>query len=169
MTSTAPASQDPPKAWPVLVALLLLCFGTSALAGLWTSGETSVPDGWFANLAKPSWNPPGWLFGPVWTVLYACMAVAAWLAWRYSEGAVRTRAMVVFGVQLALNMAWSGLFFGLRRPDLAAIEIVILLAAIVATALVFRPLSRLAAWLLAPYAAWVSFATALNITIWQLN
>jgi len=77
--------------------------------------------------------------------------------------------MVVFGVQLALNMAWSGLFFGLRRPDLAAIEIVILLAAIVATALVFRPLSRLAAWLLAPYAAWVSFATALNITIWQLN
>ena len=109
------------------------------------------------------WSP--WLA----TLGVSVMAVAAWLAWRHAEGAARRRAMAVFGAQLGLNMAWSGLFFGLRRPELAAIEIVVLLVAILATIAVFRPISRPAAWLLAPYAGWVTFATVLNVTIWQMN
>ena len=159
----------PERAWPVLVLFLVACFGTSALAGLWTAGETSLENGWYANLNRPSWNPPGWLFGPVWSLLYTLMAISGWLAWRHSSGQTRLRAMRLFFIQLLLNMAWSGLFFGLRRPDIAAVEILVLLATIIATIAVFRPLNKTAAWLLVPYAAWVSFASALNITIWSLN
>lgn len=146
-----------------LAASLALTFGVAAL------GTRFMPDAWYAALAKPAWNPPNWIFAPVWTLLYTLMAVAAWLVWRGGEGPVRRRALALYGAQLILNAAWTPLFFGLHRPDLAAIEILVLWVAIVATIVAFARISRVAAWLLAPYLLWVSFATALTFTIWRLN
>lgn len=152
-----------------LAVAFVLCFGAAALGGFFTGPVTSEPNGWFALLAKPSWNPPSWLFGPVWSLLFGMMAVSGWLVWSRTAGKERTAPAIFFGVQLALNVLWSALFFGLKRPDLAALEIGALWLAILGTILVFRRYSTPAAWLLVPYLLWVSFATALNITIWQLN
>ncbi|WP_169978893.1 TspO/MBR family protein [Tautonia rosea] len=149
-----------------LIGFLLVCFAAAGLGGLFTSQGIGP---WYDSLNKPRWTPPNTLFGPVWTALYAGMAVAAWLVWRrvgWSGGRV---ALGLFTVQLALNIAWSGLFFGARRPDLAAVEIVLLWAAILATLIAFLPISRPAGVLMLPYLLWVSFATALNLAIWQLN
>jgi tryptophan-rich sensory protein len=121
---------------------------------------------WYAGLEKPAWNPPNWVFGPVWTTLYVLMGSAAWLAWR--AGAPPS-ALVLFGVQLVLNALWSVLFFGMRRPDLAFGEILVLFVAIVACAASFGTASKLAAWLMVPYGAWVAFGSVLNWTIWRLN
>ena len=150
-----------------LAALVALCLGVGALGGIFTSSSVST---WYRALARPSFTPPGWIFGPVWTALYVLMAVAAWLVWRAAGTARRARGpLALFGAQLALNLGWSAVFFGLRRPDLAALEIVVLWAAILATLLAFGRRSRLAAALLAPYLAWVTFAAALNLAIWRLN
>lgn len=130
-------------------------------------GALSQPGPWYTTLAKPSWTPPPWLFGPVWTVLYLMMAFAAWLAWRKTGW--RGYAIPLFLLQLALNAAWSPLFFGLQRPGLAALDILCLLGALSATIIAFSRISRPAAWLLAPYFLWVSFATALNLAIWHMN
>jgi translocator protein len=146
-----------------LVGWLLLCFAAASMGGFFGPGE------WYASLRKPSWNPPGWVFGPVWTALYAMMAVAAWLVWRRGGWSAQRRPLIFFLVQLALNALWTPLFFGLQRPGLAFAEIVLLWLAIAATLTVFRPVSRAAAWLLAPYLAWVSFAAVLNFTLWRLN
>jgi len=127
------------------------------------------PGDWYASLEKPWWNPPGWIFGPVWTALYTMMAVAAWLVWRQGGWGKQSKPLLFFLAQLALNALWTPLFFGLHRPRVAFAEIVLLWLAIVATLTAFRPVSRLAAWLLAPYLAWVSFAAALNFTLWCLN
>ncbi len=124
---------------------------------------------WYQTLAKPSFNPPDWVFAPVWTTLYILMGVAGWLVWRASGWGRATSALVLFAVQLALNLAWSFLFFGGRHIGLALIEIVLVLAAIVVTAFLFRRHSGWAALLLLPYAAWVSFATVLNAALWRLN
>lgn len=123
--------------------------------------------GWYAQLTKPSFTPPPAVFGPVWTLLYVLMALAAWRAWR--SAARPTLVNGVFAGQLALNALWSQLFFGWRRPDLALIEIGVLWAAVVATVLVFAREDRGAAWMLVPYLAWVSFAAALNLAIVRLN
>ena len=128
-----------------------------------------MPGEWYATLRKPSWNPPPWIFGPVWTALYLMMATAAWLVWRRGGWAGQRRALTLYLVQLALNAAWTPLFFGLKMPGLAFAEILLLLAAIVATALAFRRVSKGAAALLVPYMAWVSFAAFLNYTLWSLN
>ncbi len=146
-----------------LAGWLLLCFGAAAFGGLFMPGD------WYGSLKKPAWNPPGWVFGPVWTALYTMMAVAAWLVWRRGGFAEQRRPLAVFLGQLALNAAWTPLFFGLRRPGLAFAEIVLLWLAVGATLVMFRPVSRVAAWLLAPYLAWVSFAAALNFTLWRMN
>lgn len=148
---------------PALVGWVLLCFAAAALGGL------SMPGEWYASLRKPSWNPPGWVFGPVWTALYAMMAVAAWLVWKRGGFAAQRRPLALFLGQLALNAAWTPLFFGLKQPGWAFAEIVLLWLAIAATLAAFRPASRAAAWLLAPYLAWVSFAATLNFTLWRLN
>lgn len=132
-------------------------------------GAFSPPGAWYASLNKPSWNPPSWIFGPVWTALYTMMAVAAWLVWRRGGGAARHRALSLYLVQLALNAAWTPIFFGLKWPGLAFAEILLLLAAIFATMLAFRTASPVATMLLVPYAAWVSFASFLNFTLWRLN
>jgi len=126
---------------------------------------------WYATqLVKPSWNPPSWVFGPVWITLYAMMGIAAYLVW--SRGLERKEvkiALGVFGVQLVLNAIWSIIFFGIQSPGWAFVEIVFLWVAIVATIAVFARISKPAAWLLVPYILWVSFAGFLNYTIWDLN
>jgi benzodiazapine receptor len=149
-----------------LVVSLLVCFTAAALGSIATS--TSV-NSWYQQLVRPSWNPPDWIFGPVWTTLFAMMAVAAWLVWR--QAGLRSAAwpLGVFVIQLALNTLWSVLFFGLRRPDLAAPEIVVLWLAIAATIGAFWRRSLPAALLLVPYLAWVTFASILNFTIVRLN
>ena len=142
---------------------MLACFVPAAMGGLF------MPGAWYASLQKPSWNPPGWIFGPVWTALYAMMAVAAWMVWRRGGWEKQRKPLVIFLAQLILNALWTPLFFGLHRPGLAFAEIVLLWLAIVATIVVFRPVSRAAMLLLVPYLAWVSFAAALNFTLWRLN
>lgn len=147
-----------------LVVAVAVCLGASAIGGLFTSASVGS---WYPTLAKPSWTPPGWLFGPVWITLYTAMAVAAWDVWR-SPGPTR-RALALFGLQLAVNVAWSGLFFGLRSPALALIDIVVLVALIAATMVAFWSHRRRAGALLIPYLLWTSFAMCLNAAIWWAN
>jgi tryptophan-rich sensory protein len=146
-----------------LIAFVLLCFGVSIFGGMVTAPALRP---WYESLAKPPWNPPGWVFGPVWAILYPVVAIAGWTIWR--EGRSRV-AVLLFLLQLAMNAAWPWLFFGLRRLDWALVEIVALVAAILVTIVVFYRLRRRAAFLLVPYLAWVVFAAALNLALWQLN
>lgn len=149
-----------------LVVFLALCFAVSAIGGAITA--TSV-DAWYQTLRKPSFNPPDWVFAPVWTALYIAMAVAGWRVWRRPRAEPRQAALTLFGVQLALNLAWSFLFFGYQRIGLALIDIALLLLAIVATAVVFWRIDRPAGALFVPYALWVAYAAVLNAALWRLN
>jgi len=149
-----------------LAVCLAACFGAAALGGLVTGPAVGT---WYQEIRKPSFSPPNWVFGPVWTLLYAMMAVAAWLVWRQSAAAGRSVPLVLFGVQLALNAAWSLIFFGLRSFGGAFADIVALWLAIVATLVAFLRVSAVAGLLLVPYLAWVSFAAVLNFAIWRLN
>lgn len=132
---------------------------------------------WYAGLTKPTWNPPSWIFAPVWTVLYTTMGVAAWLVWRRGQTAEKSAeervearsALEAYCAQLALNAIWTPIFFGFQRLDAALVVIVALLAAISETIRRFRRVSPAAAALLLPYLAWVAFATILNWSIWRLN
>jgi len=125
---------------------------------------------WYPALVRPSFAPPPWVFGPVWTTLYVMMGVASWLVWRQGFGRLEVRsALVFYGVQLVFNLAWSWLFFGLQKPFLALLDIVVLLVLIGVTAIRFAAVSRGAALLLLPYLAWVAFATVLNGGFWWLN
>lgn len=124
---------------------------------------------WYAALHKPSWNPPPWVFGPAWTFLYITMAVAAWLVWREGGWKAQRRALGLFIVQWFLNALWTPLFFGAHLPGVAFGEIVLLWLAIAATLVAFWRVKKAAGLLLVPYLAWVSFAAALNFTIWRLN
>ncbi len=146
-----------------LAAWLVLCFASATLGGLFPPGD------WYASLKKPAWNPPGWVFGPVWTALYTMMAVAAWLVWRRGGFVAQRQPLLLFLGQLALNAAWTPLFFGWHWPGVAFAEIMLLWLAIGATLFRFRAVSHIAAGLLAPYWAWVSFAAVLNFTLWRLN
>lgn len=148
--------------------VFLLFLGVTATAAAF--GATFAPGPWYDALQKPSWNPPNWIFGPVWSALYLAMAIAAWLVWRERRNPPDVRpALAMWGVQLALNAAWSWLFFGLHEMAWALAEILTLWGAIAVTAILFRRHNRLAAWLLVPYLAWVGFASFLNYTLWQLN
>lgn len=134
-----------------------------------TTGAFVSTGGLYAALVKPSWHPPAWVFGPVWTVLYAMTAVAAWLVWRQGGWAAQKGALRLYLAQWALNALWTPIFFGLRQPGWALVEIVALDAAVLATLAVFWRVSRPAGWLFVPYALWVLFATVLNFAIWRLN
>jgi benzodiazapine receptor len=149
-----------------LVVFLALAFAAAAIGGLSSAGGTG---GWYESLRKPSWRPPNWVFGPVWTVLYVTIAVAGWLVWRERGSDDVTAALAVWAVQLALNAAWTGLFFGLHRPGLAFVEILVLVVAVAATIVLFARVSVAAALLIVPYLAWVCFAAILNGSIWNLN
>ena len=148
----------------ISVAIPLLVGGLSGFAT-----ARGVAD-WYPTLVKPSFNPPAWVFGPMWTVLYIMMGVAAFLVWRkgLDVGGVRI-ALTAFAVQLALNGLWSILFFAMQAPGWALVEIALLWLAIVATLIAFWRVTAAAGWLLVPYLAWVSFATVLNGSIWMLN
>lgn len=149
-----------------LAISLAVCLAAGGLGSLATSAK--IPT-WYATLAKPAWNPPNWVFGPVWTTLYVLMAIAAFLVWQRRGHPAARRGLQWFAAQLALNTLWSFLFFGLESPGLAMLEIVALWAAIAVTIAHFRQVSMPAAWMLAPYLGWVSFASGLNFAIWRLN
>ena len=151
-----------PRAALVLVALVLACHAAGALGALVTDAA------WYRELTRPSWAPPGWVFGPVWLTLYTMKGVAAWRVWRTPSGPARSRALGWFAAQLALNAAWTPVFFGLRSLGGGLVVIGLLVVAIAGTIRAFRVVAPRAAWLLAPYLAWVLFATALNGALWWL-
>lgn len=159
-------SMRPRRAWIGLIVLIAICLTAAGAGGLVTRPNIQS---WYANLAKPAWTPPDWVFGPVWTGLYLSMAVAAWLVWRQGGMARAYRALALFTTQLMLNVAWSCLFFGLHSPGAGLIDILLLWAAIAATASSFWSRSVWAGVLLLPYLAWVTFAAGLNGAVWWLN
>ena len=133
------------------------------------SGAVVSTRDWYAELVKPAWNPPPWVFAPVWTTLYLLIGIAAWLVWRNGGWSQQRRPLTWWVVQWALNLVWTPLFFGLHWIGAATIEIAVLWVAILMTIANFARVSRLAAALLVPYLVWVSFATALTFTLWRLN
>lgn len=148
-----------------LLGWLTLAFAAAA-AGAFASASAGE---FYAALVRPSWAPPGWVFGPVWSVLYACMGIAAWLVWRARGFAAARGALLLFVAQLAVNALWTWLYFAWRLGGLAFAEILLLWGLIVATMISFRRVSSAAAALLLPYLAWVSFAAALTLATWRLN
>jgi tryptophan-rich sensory protein len=149
------------------VVSILVCQLAGVIGGLFTASSV---DTWFATLMKPAFNPPNWIFSPVWITLYVLMGMALFIVWRQglqTEGV--KSALTVFGLQLALNTLWSLLFFGLKMPLLAFIEIIVLWCLILITLLKFKKISGLAGLLLVPYLLWVSFAAVLNFFLWNLN
>jgi len=152
--------------WLTATAFVVVCFLASGIGQLFAGDEL---DEWYRGLRKPSFTPPNWLFGPVWTILYISMGVAAWLVWLRRGNRAVTVALVLFAIQLALNAAWPGLFFGLQNPRIAFAEIVVLWLAIVLTVSTFLRVSKVAGWLMVPYLGWVTFAGVLNMAIWRLN
>lgn len=150
-----------------LVIAVLVPLAVGGLGSLLTFDAVRT---WYPSLVRPSFAPPSFVFGPVWTTLYVMMGVASWLVWRRGLERPEVRgALILYAIQLCLNLAWSGLFFGLRQPLLALVEIVVLLVLIAMTAVRFAAVSRPAAVLMVPYLAWVSFATVLNGAFWWLN
>ena len=149
-----------------LLPFVVVCFTAAGIGSLVTNSSVKT---WYAELHRPAWTPPNWIFGPVWTTLYLMMAISAWLVWRGWSWSASRFALMLFGIQLALNILWSIVFFGWRKPGPAFGEILLLWMMTIATAVAFYPLSLLAAWLLLPYIAWVAFASYLNFRIWQMN
>lgn len=147
----------------VLAGFLLACFAAA------TTGAFFRPGPWYDRLDKPSWTPPDWLFPVAWTLLYIAIGVAPWLVWREAGFAGAALPLAVWAVQLLLNAAWSWLFFGLRRMDLAFAEVVALWLSIAAMIALFLPISVTAGLLMIPYLVWVSFAAVLNLAVWQRN
>jgi tryptophan-rich sensory protein len=149
-----------------LVVIVVVCFAFAAIGSTATASNINE---WYTQVKKPDWNPPNWIFGPVWSLLYLMMAVSAWLVWKDNLVSRCKLALGLFAVQLILNSLWSVLFFGMKNIGGAAIEIVALWIAILLTMIAFSRFSKLAAALLVPYLLWVSFASFLNYTIWTLN
>ena len=149
-----------------LIISVAVCFLAAGI-GAWVTAASV--NSWYLGINKPPWNPPDWIFGPVWSALYLMMAISAWLVWKTAESQKTRVALSCFALQLLLNVFWSILFFGLQQPGWAAIEIVGLWVSIAVTILLFSRQSKLAAGLLVPYLLWVTFAAYLNYTIWVLN
>ncbi len=148
------------RGWLGLLVFLVLVAVAAAL------GAMATPDAWYASLQKPSFNPPSWVFGPAWTLLYILMAVAAWRVYRVDGWGL---AVGLWLIQLVVNAIWSPLFFGMHRVDLALLNIITLDILVIATIVVFFRKDRIAGWLMLPYLGWIAFATTLNAAIWQLN
>jgi len=149
-----------------LVIALVATFAAAAVGGLGMGGQV---EGWYRTLERPAWTPPDWLFGPVWTVLYTLMAVAAYLVWRRGGWGGARLALGLYAVQLVLNAAWTPVFFGLREIGWALVVLAALWLMIVATTVAFFRKSVPAGVLLLPYLAWTTFAGVLNFTLWRLN
>lgn len=148
-----------------LIGWLILVFATAAIGAF---ASANAPD-FYRELVRPTWAPPGWLFGPVWTVLYAGMGVAVWLVWKEKGFAGARNAITLFVIQLIANALWTWLFFVWRLGALAFVEIILLWLLIVITIVLFKPFNKVAAALLLPYLAWVTFASALTLSTWRLN
>lgn len=150
-----------------LIISIVLTTGIGLLGGIFTAPEIQT---WFLHLNKPLWNPPNWLFAPVWTSLYLLMGIAFYLIWKAKAGIDTKRwAFIIFIAQFALNFMWSYIFFKEHQMGWAFVEIVVLWIAIFCTIIAFSRINTTAAWLLVPYISWVSFAAILNYTIWQMN
>jgi len=152
--------------WIMLACLLIGTFAIAAIGGWLTA--PSIPD-WYAGLTKPSFNPPNNLFGPVWSLLYLMMSIAAWLAWRSASGGERSRILLIYVGQLAVNLFWSALFFNLHLTLAALADCLTLLILIIWMSFFFGRFNRTAGWLLLPYIVWVAFACFLNGSIVMLN
>jgi len=152
--------------WTILLFWLVICFAVAGTSASWTDGEVR---GWYRTLARPSIAPPNWVFGPVWTLLYALMAIAAWKASMAASTPWKSAAITLFVIQLALNFAWSLIFFRWHHIGWALAEVIVLWTAILCTILAFVRVSMIAAWLMTPYLAWVTFASILNEEYWRLN
>jgi translocator protein len=149
-----------------LMIAVIIPVAVGGLSGYFTASGVG---GWYATLQKPWFNPPNWIFGPVWTALYAMMGVALYLVWKQPPGPARNSAITWFAVQLTVNFFWSFIFFYLHQPGWAFAEIVVMWVLILVTIFQFAKLSTAAAWLLVPYISWVSFAAVLNFTLWRMN
>ncbi len=151
-----------------ILTVVVTCLAIGYFSGMVTRSSIAT---WYPTLIKPGFNPPNWIFAPVWSMLYVMMGVAAGLVWNRieSEKEAVKKALLFFAIQLALNALWSFLFFGLMNPMLAGLEIIILWLMIYETYLQFAKINKIAGYLLLPYLAWVSFATVLNASIWWLN
>ena len=150
-----------------IVLVVLICVSLGYLSGMVTRDSINT---WYPTLIKPIFNPPNWIFAPVWTLLYIMMGIAAGLVWTSSsDEKTIQKALGLFAIQFGLNALWSYLFFGLQNPLLALIEIIVLLLLIFDTYSEFKKIDKIAGMLLLPYLAWVSFATILNASIWWLN
>lgn len=152
--------------WKLVIAVLI-CEAAGLLSGLISQSGMTV---WYDGLNKPSWNPPPYIFGPVWSFLYFLMGTALWLVWKSdAPESQKKSAEITFAIQLFLNFWWSIIFFKFHSLGGAFVEILILLVAILFTIFRFAPISRAAAWLMVPYISWVTFASILNYTVWMLN
>lgn len=149
------------RRWFALAAFLLITFSAPALSAI-----IEMPGAWYAGLKKPALNPPSWVFGPVWTLLYTLMAVAAWLVWQRRGF---RRPLLLYFIQLTLNAVWTPVFFGMHALGPALVVIVLMWVVIVLTLLSFKRVNNAAGWLLVPYLGWVTFATYLNWSLWRLN
>lgn len=158
-----------------LIIAIVICESAGAVGAIFTT--PAISSGWYSALVKPALNPPAWIFGPVWTTLFALMGASLFLVWNsYSDILKNTemlpvwkRGIALFAIQLALNTLWSFLFFGMHSPGAAFIDIIFLWLSILGTIIIFSKISKLSAWLLLPYILWVSFASYLNYAIWALN
>jgi len=151
-----------------LIFSILICQAAGIIGSFFTTSSISS---WYSTINKPSFNPPNWIFGPVWITLYIMMGISLFLVWQKGDlhGVSVKKALIFFGIQLALNSLWSIIFFGLHSPMAAFLEIVVLWVFILLTILEFWKISPLAGWLLVPYLFWVTFASILNFSIWRLN
>jgi translocator protein len=151
--------------WGLLIIFIIACNLIGALGAIWTSSDSS----WYRDINKPSFNPPSWIFGPVWTLLFTLMGISLYLVWTSSSSNIKLMALTLFIIQFFFNIAWSYLFFGLNKPSWSFIEILFLLGFIFLTAFYFFKVNKTAGYLLIPYFLWVSFASLLNYSIWRLN
>lgn len=152
--------------WLALIIAIIIPLAIGGTAALFT-----VPNiqGWYQGLIKPSFNPPNWIFAPVWNTLYILMGIASYLVWRERKLKIVTPALSLYFIQLVLNFFWSLIFFELHQPGYAFVEVLILWLFIFSTIISFSRINKAAAWLLVPYISWVSFASVLNYEIWRLN
>jgi tryptophan-rich sensory protein len=166
MSPTPKEIKTPSRNWGSLAAFLLLTFAIEIIGGIWTRESVET---WYPTLNKPSWTPPGWVFGPVWSTLYLMIAVSGWLLYTAEPSPKRTQALWFYALQLACNFIWSFLFFSLRNPGVALIDSVLILVFLILTITAAWKVRPLAAWLLIPYLVWALYATSLNLGTWLLN
>ena len=162
MTTTTILSNN----WKLAICIII-CQATGIISGLLTNTQNNT---WYDTIVKPSWNPPGYLFRPVWTILYLLMGISLWMIWKSSAPEVqKIEACLLFAIQLFLNFWWAILFFKLHSPILAFAEILVMIILILLTIYRFSEINKTAAWLLFPYILWVCFAAILNYNLWKLN